>query len=232
MSPNKIDLTVVIPALREAGNLRHLLPDLRGSLERIGIVWEVLVVDGESRDGTVDVAEENAMRCIEESKPGYGAALQRGFEEAQGTYILTMDADLSHPTEFIDSMWEAREGASLTIASRYVVGGGADQNVFRALLSKILNQFFRIGFELPYGDLSSGFRLYEAEAVKSLSLTYTNFVVLIEILLQLRHNRYEIAEVPFYYEPRLSGASKARIVQFGKDYLRLFFHTKKLRRMK
>ena len=232
MSSTELDLSVVIPALREVENLRHLLPDLRLSLDRLGIAWEVLVIDGESGDGTVNVADENGMRCIEESEPGYGAALQRGFREANGEYILTMDADLSHPTEFIDSMWTAREGASLTIASRYVAGGGADQNVFRALLSKILNLFFRVGFGLPFGDLSSGFRLYKADAVQSLSLTYTNFVILIEILLQLRHNDHRIAEVPFYYEPRLSGASKARVIQFGKDYLRLFFHMQKLRRMK
>lgn len=232
MSSTQLDLTVVIPAFREAQNLRYLLPDLRASLDKLNIAWEVMVIDGESGDGTVDVAAENEMGCIEESISGYGAALQRGFREANGAYILTMDADLSHPTEFIESMWQTREGASLTIASRYVPGGGADQNFFRALLSKILNLFFRVGFELPYGDLSSGFRLYKSEAVQSLSLTYTNFVVLIEILLQFRHSGRVIAEVPFYYEPRLSGASKARIIQFGKDYLRLFFHMQKLRRMK
>lgn len=227
-----IDLSVVIPALRESKNLKFLLPDLAQSLEALNIRWEVLVIDGDSNDGTVDIVRHEHMRCVVEYSPGYGAALKRGFRESRGRFVLTMDADLSHPTTFIETIWETRETAALVIASRYVSGGGARQNPFRSLLSRILNQFFRVGFGLPYNDLSSGFRLYHAEVIRALDLTYLNFVVLIEIVLKLKHDNHAIVEVPFLYEPRYSGASKARIIRFGKDYLRLFVRMQKLRRMK
>ena len=228
----RVELSVVIPALFESENLRLLLPDLRSCLDGLEIVWEVLVIDGGSDDGTDEVVQRCDMICVTEPVPGYGLAVLRGFREAKGEYVLTMDADLSHPTMFIQHMWDARNSASLVIASRYVAGGGAEQHWFRAVLSRILNGLFQKGFSLPYGDLSSGFRLYETQVVQALSPMHTNFVMLIELVLLLQRAGHTIIEIPFFYEPRRSGASKARILRFGKDYLRLFFHMGALRRLK
>ncbi len=68
---------------------------------------------------------------------GYGAALTTGFAHASGDYLLTMDADLSHPPEFVErAVAHGREQADVTIASRYVPGGGADMGVYRYALSR------------------------------------------------------------------------------------------------
>ncbi len=219
----ELDLTVIIPSLNEAPNLKRLVPLLQAALEELAIRFEILVVDGNSADGTQEVVTEAGATYLCEGQSGYGNAIQRGIAEACGHYIITMDADLSHPAAFIQQLWQARDYGDIVIASRYVLGGHADQPWGRLQLSRILNGFFRFGLSIPAKDLSSGFRLYRRNLFESIDLKYTNFVILLEILLKAYGRGMQIQEVPFHYASRTIGSSKARIISFGKDYLRLFY---------
>ena len=160
LRPETLDLSVVLPCLNEAANLRVLLPSLHETLNQLGITWEILIIDGPSTDDTKAVAEGHGARYIRDEQRGYGRAILRGFEEANGRYVLTMDADLSHPSPFVARLWDSRDRGDLVIASRYVPGGKADQPWARLTLSKILNGFLRTALTLEPLDLSSGFRLY------------------------------------------------------------------------
>ncbi|MBI4558411.1 MAG: glycosyltransferase [Candidatus Hydrogenedentes bacterium] len=224
-----VDLSVIIPAMNEAPNLFRLLPALREILDHLGMRWEVLVVDPESPDGTAKVVEQAGARYVIDEGRGYGAAIMKGAAQARGTYVLTMDADQSHPAEFIRSLWERRNSADIVIASRYVHGGHADQPWFRHVLSRILNKFFAVGLSIPVRDLSSGFRLYRRKVLERMHPDFQNFVILVEILLRAFANGMHIQEIPFDYQPRRSGASKAKIIKFGWDYLRLFYRMWKIR---
>ncbi|MCX5758880.1 MAG: glycosyltransferase, partial [Candidatus Hydrogenedentes bacterium] len=226
---NTLDLSVVIASLNEAPNLFRLLPALREALDTLGIAWEILVVDGDSRDGPRKVVESTGATYVLETTLGYGVAIMRGVQEARGAYVLTMDADMSHPSEFIRALWDVRRRADIIIASRYVPGGYADQPWFRLMLSRVLNQLFATGLSIPARDLSSGFRLYRKNLFDGMEITFTNFVILIEILLLSYGKGLTIREVPFHYQPRQTGSSKARIIAFGKDYLRLFYRVWKMR---
>lgn len=224
LTADSLALSVVIPALSEGPNLYRILPLLRDVLGSMGTTWEVLVVDGNSQDGTPAIVAQmgEPFRYVHEAEAGYGRAILRGISEARGTYVLTMDADQSHPTECIEQLWAARDKAEVVIASRYVPGGHADQPAFRYFLSKVLNGFFGKGLSIPVKDLSSGFRLYRKRIFERMDLEFTNFVVLVEILLRAYGKGLRIKEVPFHYEPRGSGGSHARVFKFGIDYLRLF----------
>jgi len=243
LKADTLDLSVVIAAKNEAPNLYRLIPDLSNALNQLGITWEVIIVDADSQDGTQKVVEQAGARYVCEKRPGYGTAIIRGVTEAHGAFVATMDADLSHPAPFIASLWNARHTGDIIIASRYVPGGHADQPIFRYALSRILNWFFGKGLSINVGDMSSGFRLYRKNIFQTMelpdeqgnagnsirTLNYTNFVILIQILLLAYANGLQIREVPFHYQPRISGSSKARIIKFGKDYLRLFYRVWKLR---
>lgn len=224
-----LDVSAVIPSLNEAPNLYRLLPELREALDELGVTWEILVVDGDSSDGTQKVVEEGGSRYVCEKERGYGAAIMRGVSEAKGAYILTLDADMSHPTEFIQQLWSVREEGDITIASRYVAGGHADQPIFRYLLSMVLNRFFASGLSVAAKDLTSGYRLYRKRLFEGMDLEFTNFVILVEILLKTVGKGLRVQEIPFHYKPRTSGSSKAKIIRFGQDYLRLFYRVWKIR---
>ena len=183
LNPSTIDLTVVIPTINEAPNLEHLLPDLRAALNDMRLKYEVLVVDGGSTDGTHEVSERHGARYVLETQQGYGAAILRGVAEANGAFVLTMDADQSHPAEVVRGLWAVRDAADITIASRYVAGGKAEQPLGRLFLSKVLNTFFGKGLDIQVRDLSSGSRLYRKTVFRRLDLDFPNFVVLIFFLL-------------------------------------------------
>ncbi|MFP6584387.1 MAG: glycosyltransferase [Candidatus Hydrogenedentota bacterium] len=229
LQPNTLDLSIIIPTLNEGPNLEVLLPVLRESLNELGIQWEALIVDGNSKDGTPEIVEREGGTYVAEDLPGYGAAILRGFAEAKGTYVLTMDADLSHPAQIVKELWAVREEVDMTIASRYVKGGEANQPWVRLQLSKILNTFFGKGLSIKVLDMSSGFRIYRKNILSRLDIDFPNFVIVIELLLKAYSNGFTIQEIPFHYQPRGEGSSKARVLEFGKDYLRLFRQIRKVR---
>ncbi|MBI1790447.1 MAG: glycosyltransferase [Acidobacteria bacterium] len=213
-------LTVVVPAWNERENLERLLPALGRILRESGVQSEVVVVDGGSIDGSRQVVEAAGARFLAQQERGYGGALRAGFAAAQGEYVVTMDADCSHDPAFIPQLWRQRDLADVLVASRYVAGGGADMSLFRRTLSGILNGWFRWMFAVPVRDLSSGFRLYRREQVRGLTLRAADFDVLEEILVQLHIRGFRILELPYRYQRRQVGKSKARLLAFGWAYLK------------
>ncbi|HEX4210550.1 MAG TPA: glycosyltransferase [Candidatus Binataceae bacterium] len=210
-----IDLSVILPVMNEGENLRVLLPRMRALLERERLAYEIIVVDGGSTDGTPAIAEGLGARPLRERRPGYAGALETGFAEARGNYLLTLDADMSHEPAFVTKMWRARARADIVIASRYTRGGAAYTGMGRNLLSRLLNFAMRSALALPVLDMSSGFRLYRREAIADLKLASRNFEVLEEILVKAYANGFSIYEVPFTYFPRDAGRSHARLIRFG-----------------
>ena len=224
-----MELSVVIPALNEADNLVKLLPQLHMVLSSLHHEHEIIVVDNHSQDNTAEVCSAAGVVLVQQTEPGYGGALWAGFERASGEYILTMDADLSHVPNFIPTVWNCRSDAELIIASRYVEGGGADMPWYRYMLSTILNVVYTKLLSLPVKDISSGFRLYRASALRGLDLRSNDFDALEEILIKCYTRGYKIIEIPFHYVPRDRGKSKVKLLRFAASYLKTLVRMWKLR---
>ncbi len=224
-----IELSIVLPVRNEQDNLARLLPRLHSVLSDMNVNYEIIVVDGNSTDGSVAIARQNGAVALLQEGEGYGPALAQGIAAAKGEYILSLDADLSHEPDFIAKLWLNRKRAEVIIASRYCTGGVAYAPLFRRVLSRILNAFFRWGLQIPVRDLSSGFRLYRAAAVKGLILRSRSFEVLEEVLIRAYAEGWRVLEVPFTYFPRQEGRSNARIIPFGLRLLATFFEMWALR---
>jgi dolichol-phosphate mannosyltransferase len=219
-SSTLLELAVVIPAWNERANLEILLPQLQEALAQIGAPSEIIVVDGGSHDGTAETAVRLGARAVQQTKRGYGGALSAGFAQMHARYVVTMDADVSHPAGFIARFWEERQNADVLIASRYVPGGTAEMSSFRYVLSRILNVTFAVLLMLPLKDLSSGFRMYRREALESMDLVSQDFDVLEELIVKAYIRGWKIREIPFHYATRVEGRSHARLLKFGVAYLR------------
>jgi SAM-dependent methyltransferase len=228
-SQSRLDLSVVIPALNEADNLAVLLPQLRDLLRVLGIDGEILVVTRGADERSRAVAAEAGATIIEQSEPGYGGALIAGFGRARGDFILTMDADTSHPPDVVENLWKSRHNADVTIASRYVRGGRAHMPFSRYALSRVLNWFFSVGLDVPIRDLSSGFRLYKRAVVTEQTFSARDFDILQQIVVRAYAEGWQVQEVPFTYEPRQHGSSHARVMRVGRACLRTFSSLWKLR---
>lgn len=220
-----VDLTIIILARNEADNLKILIPSVRNVADSLSLNHEILIIDGRSNDNTAEVARQLGARVVIQDQPGYGYAFCLAFKEAQGEYVLNVDADCSHNPKFIEALWGRRAPNRLVIASRYIPQGDAEMPLIRRILSVILNAVYSRAFSLPYRDLSSGFRLYHAKTMAPVLNTATarNFDILLEVLLKLHLCGALIIEVPFLYEQRLHGRSNANIIKFGVSYVKTFF---------
>ena len=215
-----MDVSVILPVVNEAENLRILIPRLIALLDRERLTHEIVVVDGGSSDGTRETAEALGARVVAERRRGYAGAMETGFAEARGDYVLTLDADQSHDPDFIVKMWRARTRGDIVIASRYALGGVAYSGFIRRSTSWLLNVVLRRILSMPVRDMSSGYRLYRREVLANLELTSTNFEVQEEILVKAYASGFSVVEVPFTYFPRGAGRSHAKLVSFGWKILR------------
>src|SRR4051812_3244527 len=125
-----IEVSVVIPTLRERANLEKLLPLLFETLDRAEIRAEIIVVDDNSRDGTDELCDQlstrHTLRLItRRDARGLASAVIRGLQESRGEICVVMDADLSHPPEAIPELVDSIRSpfCDVAIGSRYVNGG-------------------------------------------------------------------------------------------------------------
>lgn len=225
----EVELSVLILARHEAENLLHLLPAVHRVVRGVVPEYEIVVVVGADDEETAAVARAQGARIVVQGEAGYGSAFRDGVAHAAGRYIVAIDADQSHDPEVILRLWETRANAGVVIASRYVAGGSASMPLSRHVLSRLLNAFVRRGLSLSVRDVSSGFRLYRREALQHVRLRASHFDVLEEVLIQIIADGWEIKEIPFHYQPREYGHSKARLLVFGWGFLRSFIRMWQLR---
>lgn len=213
------ELTILTLTLNEAGALGEFLSQLGPAIKPIEPNYEVLIVDGGSTDGTVEIAEKAGVRVVRQSKPGYGNAYREGIALSKGKYILALDADSSHPKNLFGAFWARREEYSVVMGSRYLPGAGDTRPWGRRLLSQILNSVFRTVLVCPLTDISGGFRLYRTADVQAVVSEGPYYDVVAEIIVLLWGAGKKILEIPYLYVPREQGESKARIFKFGLAYL-------------
>lgn len=224
-----MDLSIVILAYNEEGNIARLINDIRSTLFGKISQYEILLIDGNSKDKTRMLAEQAGAKVFLQKGNGYGNALVEGFGISQGRYILTMDADYSHKPIYILDMWKIRDQAELIIASRYVEGGTAYMPWWRNVLSRLLNKVYTYILLLPYRDISSGYRMYDRRVLEGLELTRRDFSLLEEILVKIHCGGWRIREIPFHYYPREKGRSNARLFKLAIPYLITLFQMWRLR---
>ncbi|MCA8935999.1 MAG: glycosyltransferase [Planctomycetes bacterium] len=216
------DLTIVLPTINEAGNVGPLIHAL---YEQFGKT-PVMVVDGGSRDDTVNEATQAGGRVIENLN-GYAASLMQGITESGTTWVLVMDADNSHRAADAIKLWEAREGVDLVVGSRLVKGGGSSGSAFRRFLSGTLAGMFATFARLPARDVSSGFRLYRRELFIDAQPGAKFFEVQPTLLAHAKLKGAKVKEVGIFYHPRNAGKSKNRIIRYGVAFIAAMFRLRR-----
>jgi glycosyltransferase involved in cell wall biosynthesis len=213
-------VSVVIPTLNEAENLRLLLPTIPAWID------QVVVVDGRSTDDTIEVAESFAdclpMLVVLEKCKGKGAALRAGFAVARGEIIVAIDADCSmHPCEIPLLISALTAGADFAKGSRFIQGGGsADLSRFRAVGNRGLTQIVKILYGGAFSDLCYGYFAFWRRYLPVINPTCDGFEVETFIKLKALKARLRIAEVPSYETLRVHGESNLRAIPDGIRVLR------------
>jgi glycosyltransferase involved in cell wall biosynthesis len=206
-------VSFVIPTLNEAKNLPSLLPRIPDW------AYEVVIVDGRSTDGTVEVARRlrSDVRIVLEPRPGKGAALQAGFRAAAGDIIVMLDADGSMaPEEAILFVGALISGADLVKGSRFVQGAGSDDiSIIRMLGNWGLTQLVRVLYGCSFSDLCYGYVAFWRKHVECLHCDCDGFEVETLINVRALRSRLKIVEVASFEAPRISGDSNLHAVRDG-----------------
>lgn len=222
-SERRTRISVVIPAYNEAENLQWLLPQLAN-------VDEVIVVDGESTDGTGDVVRELCPHAtlIRQPPRGKGAALRAGFAAATGDVIVMIDADGSmDPLEIETFVTLIARGFDIVKGSRHSCGGGSEDLTF---IRKAGNQLFVRLANLLYGtgwsDLCYGYIALRRSALHRLRLHSDGFEIETEICVHAVTAKLAVAEVPSYELNRRSGVSNLHPFRDGWRVLKVLIRNR------
>ncbi len=214
-------VAIVIPCRNEAANLDRLLPQITNVVGSFEQHISIHVVDGNSSDGSRDVARRHGANVIEQRGRGYGGAIRTAMEEIPTEWIVTLDADCSHPPATLKSLMASIGSAEIVIASRYIEQGYARMPSVRKFLSIVLNRALRTVFSLSVHDMSSGYRAYHRESIAAIPIEMESFAFLPEVLVKAHTRGCRVVEIPFHYRYRTEGKSKARVLSLGLQYLKL-----------
>jgi len=232
------ELSIVLPTLNEAENLRRLIPEIEETFLARGEPFEILVVDDGSTDGTDRVAEEMARRygnvdvlrrCGVRS---LSASLMAGFDRARGPVIACMDADLAHDPEDVAAMVDELRGCDMVIGSRYLPEKSAVMRGKPALnrfVSWMGGALLRRLLALPYCDVSHSLRVFRASVYRAVreGLQCQGNAWLVEFLLRAHRQGLAIREIPVDYRRRQYGDSKLAVL---RESVRMFGAILQLRR--
>jgi glycosyltransferase involved in cell wall biosynthesis len=211
-------VSVVVPALNEADNLRLVLAELPP------VLHEVVLVDGWSTDDTVGVARSvrPGVRIVRQPGHGKGDALVSGFKACTGDIIVTFDADGSaDPAELEGLVAALLAGADYAKGTRFAgAGGSADITRTRRVGNRWLTRLVNLLHGTSYTDLCYGYNAFWRRCLSQLEVDSDGFEI--ETLLGIRAARagLKIAEVPSFERPRIHGSSNLNTFRDGWRVLR------------
>jgi len=213
------DTLIIVPTVNERENL----PRMAQHILSLPVKVDLLVVDGNSTDGTAQIADELAAKhpeihvIHETKKGGLGRAYIAGFEwalERGYEFIFEMDCDFSHDPDEIPNFLAAikKENADLVLGSRY--SGGirvVNWPLKRLLLSRGAGYYVRIITGMPITDPTGGYKCFRRRALEAIKLDdvrSNGYSFQIEMTHRLWREGYKVAEVPIVFTDRVEGHSK------------------------
>jgi Glycosyltransferases involved in cell wall biogenesis len=212
---------VIIPTYNESESIESLLKRLNTARMQISDKFEIdiLIVDDNSPDQTAVIAKNlqfSGLKVLSrQHKSGLGPAYLAGFKQGlleKYDYFVEMDADLSHQPEQLIDLLNAASKVDLVIGTRWIPGGSVvNWPKRRKWISKLGTGYASFALNLPYKDLTSGYRVLPREFLSQLdfSLIETRgYGFQIEMALKAIESGFGIKQVPITFVERENGYSK------------------------
>jgi len=219
-SSRKPEISVVVPLLNEKDSLQELTRRIDEALD--GYAYEILLIDDGSDDGsweTIALLSQNdvSVRGIKLRRNyGKSSALQAGFMEASGRYIVTMDADLQDDPFEIPSMIERlKQGADLVSGWKKV----RHDPISKTVPSRFFNAVTRWTTGIKLHDFNCGLKAYRREVTEHIHL-YGELHRYVPLLAKWQ-GFGNIEEQEVKHHPRKYGTTKFGLSRFMNGFLDL-----------
>jgi dolichol-phosphate mannosyltransferase len=220
-------LSVVIPAYNEALSIGETLEDLFAKLSNAGITHEIVVINDNSKDNTLEVLQKleltipSLVTYTNTGKNGFGYAVRFGLEKFTGDCVAIMMADLSDsPDDLIIFYHKLQEGHDCVFGTRWSKGGKVYDYPFHKLyLNRLFNNIVRMLFGIRYNDVTNAFKLYKKETIEGLKpFISPHFNLTVEIPLKAIIRGYTYTVLPNSWTNRKHGVSNLKIKEMGSRY--------------
>jgi len=190
---------VLVPTYNEAETIGSVVESFRDrGFEN------VLVVDGDSEDGTAEIAEDAGARVVQQSGTGKGQAVREGIRRSDASVILMLDGDSTYRAEDADAMLEPIfEGrAEHVIGDRFADMEPGAMSRLNRVGNGIINAAFRLIHGRDFTDILSGYRAFTRRSAQRLTLTEDGFGIETELAVECVKHNVSTAVVPIRYLAR------------------------------
>jgi glycosyltransferase involved in cell wall biosynthesis len=217
----------------EQGNILYVLKRSVTSLKKLGMPWEIIVVDNHSRDNTANIVSQfiqiqpNVRLIIHDNNQLYSGSCKTAIQEAKGTYIAIMDSDRQVTAEDIPKfLAKLKSGANLVIGWRRK----RHDSLLRFLMSWVFNKLGKVWLRCPLHDLNCGFRMFDRNFAAVAEIQHRINMVNPELYVRARCANQIVDEVEIQYFKRTMGITSHNLLRIWDIFLEVNKYIMALRR--
>lgn len=209
-----VKVLLIAPTLNEIDAVREVLPKINKK-----IVDDILVVDKDSTDGTVEFCKSHGFPVHHQKSKGYGNAMMEALKINHNEIIVEFPPDGSSPPDRIKDLVEKiEEGYDFVIGSRYAKGAKSyDDDIITAFGNWMFTKIVNVLFGTRYTDALIGYRAYRRSALDKLNITAKNLDWSVEIPILFAKSGAKITEIPCDEPKRIGGKRKMNPLTTGLD---------------
>jgi glycosyltransferase involved in cell wall biosynthesis len=221
------EISIILPCLNEEKSISKCLDEIKQTISYNSLNSEVVIIDNNSTDNTVDIAEKykdsiKNLRIIKEEKRGYGNSCLRGLNEALGKILFIADADYTYSFLEINSfIKEIKKGYDLVVGNRFTKKLKKESMPWhhRYIGNPFLSFLVKTFFKVKISDIHCGARAIKKDSFNKLTLYTGGMEFASEMIIKASKEKLKINEIPIEYRPRI-GESKLNSISDGWRHLR------------
>lgn len=205
------NITIVIPAKNEAGNISEII------LGCHKVSGTIIVVDGNSTDGTDKIAEELGAKVIKDNGRGKGDGIRCSIPHIENEVAVFIDADGSHdPADIPRLIQPILDGGADHVSGSRLIGGSSElhggfDEFFRLTGSAFITACINWRFKVRLSESQNGFRAIKTDVLRRLDLRENITTIEQEMIIKTLKKGFRMGEVPTHEYVRKSGTSSISV---------------------
>jgi len=215
--------TLIILTYNELEGVKSLFDKI--PIEKVD---EYFVIDGNSKDGTLEYLKERRIPVIIQDEPGRGVAFKIGVENAKNNNVVFFSPDGNESPEDIEKIFQLlEEGYDLVIASRFLPGARNEEDDSLFPIRAWVNKIFTLIANLLWNrgkyitDTINGYRGIKKDVFKILNLDAKGFTIEYQMTIRAMKLKLKIIEIPTYEGNRIGGKTKAKSIPTGITFVKM-----------